>query len=120
MSMYDLMLYMPLHLSQPVLLTVQLSAVHHSTAAPSGERVPRPESEKLNQLCEGIYLLSKEKAASKRTSASITPFTKDEIYTAFTNTLKQPDNSRLCENFNHLLLASSVSLAYLARFLNYD
>ena len=32
----------------------------------SGERVPRPESEKLNQLCEGIYLLSKEKAASKR------------------------------------------------------
>ena len=27
----------------------------------SGERVPRPESEKLNQLCEGIYLLSKEK-----------------------------------------------------------
>ena len=29
----------------------------------SGERVPRPESEKLNQLCEGIYLLSKEKAA---------------------------------------------------------
>ena len=120
MSMYDLMLYMPLHLSQPVLLTVQLSAVHHSTAAPSGERVPRPESEKLNQLCEGIYLLSKEKAASKRTSASITPFTKDEIYTAFTNTLKQPDNSRLCENFNHLLLASSVSLADLARFLNYD
>lgn len=118
--MYDLMLYMPLHLSQPVLLTVQLSAVHHSTAAPSGERVPRPESEKLNQLCEGIYLLSKEKAASKRTSASITPFTKDEIYTAFTNTLKQPDNSRLCENFNHLLLASSVSLADLARFLNYD
>ena len=102
------MLYMPLHLSQPVLLTVQLSAVHHSTAAPSGERVPRPESEKLNQLCEGIYLLSKEKAASKRTSASITPFT------------KQPDNSRLCENFNHLLLASSVSLADLARFLNYD
>lgn len=86
----------------------------------SGERVPRPESEKLNQLCEGIYLLSKEKAASMRTSASITPFTKDEIYTAFTNTLKQPDNSRLCENFNHLLLASSVSLADLARFLNYD
>ena len=86
----------------------------------SGERVPRPESEKLNQLCEGIYLLSKEKAASKRTSASITPFTKDEIYTAFTNTLKQPDNSQLCENFNHLLLASSVSLADLARFLNYD
>lgn len=37
----------------------------------SGERVPRPESEKLNQLCEGIYLLSKEKTASKRTSASI-------------------------------------------------
>ena len=59
----------------------------------TGERVPRPESEKLNQLCEGIYLLSKEKAASMRTSASITPFTKDEIYTAFTNTLKQPDNS---------------------------
>ena len=29
----------------------------------SGERVPRPESEKLNQLCEGIYLLSKEKTA---------------------------------------------------------
>ena len=86
----------------------------------SGERVPRPESEKLNQLCEGIYLLSKEKAASKRTSASITPFSKDEIYTAFTNTLKQPDNSQLCENFNHLLLASSVSLADLARFLNYD
>lgn len=71
-------------------------------------------------MCEGIYLLSKEKAASKRTSASITPFTKDEIYTAFTNTLKQPDNSRLCENFNHLLLASSVSLADLARFFNYD
>lgn len=86
----------------------------------SGERVPRPESEKLNQLCEGIYLLSKEKAASKRTSASITPFSKDEIYTAFTNTLKQPDNSQLCENFNYLLLASSVSLADLARFLNYD
>ena len=35
----------------------------------SGERVPRPESEKLNQLCEGIYLLSKEKAASMRTPA---------------------------------------------------
>ena len=32
----------------------------------SGERVPRPESEKLNQLCEGIYLLSKEKKSDKK------------------------------------------------------
>ena len=81
----------------------------------SGERVPRPDSEKLTQLCEGICTLSRQKASSASDVLTLTA-----VQNSFLASLKQPDNSRLSDNFNQLLLAVPVSLADLARFLNYD
>ena len=81
----------------------------------SGERIPRSDSENLTQLCKGICALSNQKVSSATDA-----LTQATVREALASSLKQPDNSRLSDNFNQLLLAVPVSLADLARFLNYD
>ena len=78
-----------------------------------GERSPNIRSKQLEQLADGLYKLSIDKNID---------ITKDEIYTALSNTLSDIsiDFEQLRKNFNELVTILNINMAELSRSTIYD
>ena len=78
-----------------------------------GERTPSLKSKQLEQLTDGLYKLSVTKEMN---------ITKEEIYTALSDTLNDIsiDFEQLSENFNNLITTLNINVAELSRLSSYD
>ncbi len=78
-----------------------------------GERTPSLKSKQLEQLTDGLYKLSVTKEMN---------ITKEEIYTALSDTLNDIsiDFEQLSKNFNNLVTTLNINVAELSRLSSYD
>lgn len=78
-----------------------------------GDRSPNIKSKQLDQLVDGLFMLSNEKKLD---------ITRDEIYATLSNTLNDIaiDFEQLSKNFNALVTTLNINMAELSRFSNYD
>ena len=78
-----------------------------------GERTPSLKSKQLEQLTDGLYKLSVTKEMN---------ITKEEIYTALSDTLNDIsiDFEQLSKNFNELVTTLNINVAELSRLSSYD
>ncbi len=78
-----------------------------------GERTPSLKSKQLEQLTDGLYKLSVTKEMN---------ITKEEIYTALSDTLNDIsiDFEQLSKNFNNLITTLNINVAELSRLSSYD
>ena len=78
-----------------------------------GDRTPSLKSKQLEQLTDGLYKLSVTKEMN---------ITKEEIYTALSDTLNDIsiDFEQLSENFNNLITTLNINVAELSRLSSYD
>ena len=78
-----------------------------------GDRTPSLKSKQLEQLTDGLYKLSVTKEMN---------ITKEEIYTALSDTLNDIsiDFEQLSENFNNLVTTLNINVAELSRLSSYD
>ena len=78
-----------------------------------GERTPSLKSKQLEQLTDGLYKLSVTKEMN---------ITKEEIYTALSDTLNDIsiDLEQLSKNFNNLVTTLNINVAELSRLSSYD
>lgn len=80
----------------------------------AGGRVPEPDSEAFEQLCEAIALLAGKKQQSDITKASV-----KESFLVCTD-LITTDREQLRKNFNTLISVLDMNIARLCRYTNYD
>ena len=78
-----------------------------------GERTPSLKSKQLEQLTDGLYKLSLTREMN---------ITKEEIYTALSDTLNDIsiDFEQLSKNFNELVTTLNINVAELSRLSSYD
>ena len=78
-----------------------------------GDRTPSLKSKQLEQLTDGLYKLSVTKEMN---------ITKEEIYTALSDTLNDIsiDFEQLSKNFNNLITTLNINVAELSRLSSYD
>ena len=78
-----------------------------------GDRTPSLKSKQLEQLTDGLYKLSVTKEMN---------ITKEEIYTALSDTLNDIsiDFEQLSKNFNNLVTTLNINVAELSRLSSYD
>ena len=78
-----------------------------------GDRTPSLKSKQLEQLTDGLYKLSVTKEMN---------ITKEEIYTALSDTLNDIsiDFEQLSKNFNELVTTLNINVAELSRLSSYD
>ena len=78
-----------------------------------GDRTPSLKSKQLEQLTDGLYKLSVTKEKN---------ITKEEIYTALSDTLNDIsiDFEQLSKNFNNLVTTLNINVAELSRLSSYD
>mgnify|MGYP004638789565 FL=1 len=78
-----------------------------------GDRTPSLKSKQLEQLTDGLYKLSATKEMN---------ITKEEIYTALSDTLNDIsiDFEQLSKNFNNLVTTLNINVAELSRLSSYD
>ena len=78
-----------------------------------GERTPSLKSKQFEQLTDGLYKLSVTKEMN---------ITKEEIYTALSDTLNDIsiDFEQLSKNFNNLVTTLNINVAELSRLSSYD
>ena len=78
-----------------------------------GDRTPSLKSKQLEQLTDGLYKLSLTRKMN---------ITKEEIYTALSDTLNDIsiDFEQLSKNFNELVSTLNINIADLSRFISYD
>ena len=78
-----------------------------------GDRTPNLKSKQLEQLTDGLYKLSVTKEMN---------ITKEEIYTALSDTLNDIsiDFEQLSKNFNNLITTLNINVAELSRLSSYD
>ena len=79
----------------------------------NGERTPNIRSKQLEQLVDGLYIISQNKNIN---------LTRDEIYNTLSSTLNDIaiDFEQLSKNFNAILLNLNISIADLSRAIGYD
>ena len=78
-----------------------------------GDRTPSLKSKQLEQLTDGLYKLSLTRKMN---------ITKEEIYTALSDTLNDIsiDFEQLSKNFNELVTTLNINVAELSRLSSYD
>ena len=78
-----------------------------------GDRTPSLKSKQLEQLTDGLYKLSLTREMN---------ITKEEIYTALSDTLNDIsiDFEQLSKNFNNLVTTLNINVAELSRLSSYD
>ena len=78
-----------------------------------GDRTPSLKSKQLEQLTDGLYKLSLTREMN---------ITKEEIYTALSDTLNDIsiDFEQLSKNFNNLITTLNINVAELSRLSSYD
>ena len=78
-----------------------------------GDRTPSLKSKQLEQLTDGLYKLSLTREMN---------ITKEEIYTALSDTLNDIsiDFEQLSKNFNELVTTLNINVAELSRLSSYD
>ena len=78
-----------------------------------GDRTPSLKSKQLEQLTDGLYKLSLTRKMN---------ITKEEIYTALSDTLNDIsiDFEQLSKNFNNLITTLNINVAELSRLSSYD
>ena len=78
-----------------------------------GDRTPSLKSKQLEQLTDGLYKLSLTRKMN---------ITKEEIYTALSDTLNDIsiDFEQLSKNFNNLVTTLNINVAELSRLSSYD